>query len=166
MVNVGGRARRRYGPDLATGRAGPGCRHLGTGAGLCREVLRSLGEAEHVEQQSAFVLAGLLPPGAGQGLGGGELPGLVAVGGLAHPAPAGGAVLLEAAFLGPAAGFGLGQDPGAAALDLDLGEAGAAAEGVVGEPPRQLPFDRGAGVMLGVRDRRPQVQGVDQDCGS
>ena len=46
-------------------------------------------------------------------------------------------MLLEAAFLGPAAGLGLGEDPGAAALDLDLGEAGAAAEGVVGEPLRQ-----------------------------
>ena len=52
-------------------------------------------------------------------------------------------MLLEAAFLGPAAGFGLGQDPGTAALDLDLGKAGAAAEGVVCQPPRQLPFERG-----------------------
>ena len=34
---------------------------------------------------------------------------------------------LEAAFLGPVAGSGLGQDPGAAAFELDLGEAGAAA---------------------------------------
>ena len=162
VVNVGGRARRGYDPDLAAGRARPRCRHLGTGAGLGRQVLRRLGQAEHVEQQPAFMLAGPVPPGAGERLGGGQLPGLVAVGGLAHPAPAGGAVLLQAAFLGPAARFGLGQDPGAAALDLDLGEAGAAAKRVVGEPPRQLPLHRRAGVVLGVGDRRPQVQRVDE----
>jgi hypothetical protein len=51
-------------------------------------------------------------------------------------------MLLEAAFLGPAAGLRLGQDPGTAALDLDLGEAGTAAERMVGEPPRQLTFHR------------------------
>ena len=85
----------------------------------------------------------MVPSSAGEGLGGGELPGLVTIGALAHPAPAGGAVLLEAAFLGPVARFGLGQDPGAAALDLDLSEAGAAAKRVVGQPPCQLPFHRG-----------------------
>ena len=85
------------------------------------------------------MLTGPVPSGAGEGLDGGQLPGLVAVGGLAHLAAAGGAVLLEAAFLGPAARFGLRHDPGTAALDLDLGQAGAAAQRVVSEPPRQLP---------------------------
>ena len=89
------------------------------------------------------MLAGTVPSGAGEGLGGGELPGLPAVDGFAHLAPAGRAVLLEAAFLGPAAGLGLGQDPGAAAFHLDLGEAGAAAEGVVGEPLWQALFVSG-----------------------
>ena len=69
VVSVGGRAGRGYDADLAAGRAGPRCRHLRPGAGLRRQVLRSLGQAEDVEQQPAFMLAGPVPPRAGQGLG-------------------------------------------------------------------------------------------------
>ena len=160
--------------EPAAGRLGPWRRrHLRPGGGgLRRQVLRSLGQAEDAEQQPAFMLAGPLPPGPGQRLGHGELPRLVAVGGPAHPAPAGGTVLLQTALLSPAARLSLGNDPGTAALDLNLGQARATAKRVIGEPPRQLSFHRRAGVMLGVRDRRPQVQGVDQHaahdpaCGS
>ena len=61
---------------------------------------------------------------------------------LQHLAPAGRAVLLEPPFGGPAAGLGLGQDPGAAPFDLDLGQPGAAAQRVVGQPLRQPPLGR------------------------
>jgi hypothetical protein len=108
------------------------------------------------------MLVGPVPPGAGEGLGGGELPGLVAVDGLAHFAPSRGAVFFQLPLFVVPAGLGLGQYPGAATLDLYLGKPGAAAQRMVCEPPRQLPFQRGAGVMLGVAERRPQVQGVDE----
>jgi hypothetical protein len=72
-------------------------------------------------------------------------------------------VLFQLPLAGVAARLGLREDPGAAALHLDLGEAGTAAEGVVGEPPGQARLvPGGAGVVLGMGDRRPQVQGVDQ----
>jgi hypothetical protein len=105
------------------------------------------------------MLTGSVPPGAGQSLGSGELPGLVAVGGLADFTPPRGAVLLQLPLPAAAAGLGLGEHPRAAALNLNLGKPASPAERVVCQPLREVPGP--AGVVLRVRDRRPQVQRVD-----
>ena len=101
-----------------------------------------LGDAEDVQQEGALHRVGPVPARAGEGFGCGQLTGLVGPGRLADLAPAGGAVLLEPSFRGPAAGLGLGEDPGAAPFDLDLGQPGAAAQRVVGQPLRQPPLGR------------------------
>src|ERR1700733_14476064 len=91
-----------------------------------------------------------------------EFPGLVVLDGLAHFASTGGAVLLQLPLAVGPAGLSLGEDPGPATFHLDLGEAGAASESGVSEPLGEPLLASGeAGVMLGVGNRRPQVQGVD-----
>ena len=157
-------ARRPPGPTPGPARAGPpgqgepcggSARGAGTWAGggsrrhraaLAAEAsagaIPGAREAEDVQQEGALHLAGPVPARAGKGFGCGQLTGLVRPGRLAHLTPAGGAVLLKPPFGGPAAGLGLRQDPGAAPFGLDLGQPGATAQSVVGQPLRQPPLRR------------------------
>ena len=56
-------------------------------------------------------------------------------------------MLLQPPLQAPAAGLGLGQDPEPAAFDLNLGQAGTAAQRVVGQPLSQPTLRGGAGVV-------------------
>ena len=135
-----------------------GCR-LGSGRG---GDFGWLGDAEDVQQQGPLHRVGPVPASPGESLGCGQLPGLVGPGRLADLAAAGGAVLLEPPLGGPAAGLGLSQHPEPAPFDLDLGQPGAAAQRVVGQPLRQPPLGRCSGVMRRMPERRPQMQRVHE----
>ena len=124
----------------------PAPRRRGGGSGLCQRGGRP-GQAEHVQQQRPLRRVGPVPPGAGQRVRRGQLPGLVAADGFAHLTAAGRAMLLQPPLQGPAAGLGLRQHPPAAPFDLDLGQPGTAAQRVIGQPLFQPPLRGGPGVM-------------------
>ena len=97
--------------------------------------LRRLLDAENVQQEFAFELAGPVPPGFGQGLVLAQPTAFVALEGLAHAAVQSAVVLvLQLAFANPPPGLLIAEHPVAATLDLYLGDPGSAAERMIGEP--------------------------------
>jgi hypothetical protein len=100
------------------------------------QVRRRCPQPEDLQQQTALIVSGPVPPGSLQRLLPGGLAGLDIALGAAHAAPAGRAAFLQLGLAVPGdPALDVGDNPRSPGLALNLGQPGAAAERMVHEAP-------------------------------